>query len=148
MGMSAEQRVRAFLATFHAGKLDLAEVGSHLAAGARYQPIVPMSAPVFGRERICGELDRQYQIYADCDCQILAIASSGKHVFTERVDRVRQLATGGETVIHVTGVFEVDDDGLIASWREYWDAIDCARQIGVTMDQMEALMKTDAAEAA
>lgn len=148
MTSPAEQRVRDFLGTFHAGQLDLAAVGSHLAASARYQPIVPMSAPVFGRDRICAEMDRQYRIYADCQCEIVAIASNGRHVFTERVDRVRQLATGNETVIHVVGVFEVDADGLIASWREYWDAIDCARQIGVTMEQMEDLMKTDSGVAA
>ncbi len=148
MGNIQEQQVAGFLATFHASELDLAKVASYLAPDVRYQPIVPMSRAVEGRDAVCAELDRQYRIYADCDCQIIAIASNGRHVFTERVDRVRQLGDDRETVVHVTGVFEVDASNLIVSWREYWDAIDVARQMGMTMEQMETIMCTDQPQAA
>jgi limonene-1,2-epoxide hydrolase len=143
-----EKQVAGFLATFHAGALDLAKVASFLAPDVRYQPIVPLSRAVEGRDAVCGELDRQFRIYADCDCQIIAVASNGRQVFTERVDTVRQLADGRQTVVHVTGVFDVGADGLITFWREYWDAIDVARQMSLTMDEMATIMCTDAPQQA
>jgi limonene-1,2-epoxide hydrolase len=36
-------------------------------------------------------------------------------------------------------VFEFDDSGQIVSWREYWDALDIAAQLGLTPDEMKRL---------
>ncbi len=50
--------------------------------------------------------------------EMLAIASSGDLVFTERVDRFKMM---GKTVaLPVAGVFEVRN-GKIAAWRDYFD---------------------------
>lgn len=145
MNEQHEKRVADFLTTFHASELDLVRIASFLAPNATYQPIVPLARPVVGREAVCAELDRQYRLYADCQCETIAVASNGRQVFTERVDTVRQLADGSQTVVHLTGVFELDDSGLITSWREYWDALEVAQQLGVTMEQMARIMNTEAA---
>jgi limonene-1,2-epoxide hydrolase len=40
-------------------------------------------------------------------------------VFTERVDTVHML--GRDVGIHIVGVFEIDDNDKILSWRDYFD---------------------------
>lgn len=139
---SKETVVLDFLANFHASTLDIGKVRAALADDARYQPVVPLSEPVSGADAICAELERQYKIYADCECNLLNIASNGKTVFTERVDKCRQLADDSVTVVHVTGVFDVDANDKITWWREYWDVLDIADQIGVPAEVMKDMMKT------
>lgn len=136
------ETVKNFLALMHTDKLDIARIRACLADDARYQPIVPLSAPVRGADRICAELERQYALYKDCACEIINIASAGKTVFTERVERVKQRSDNSETVTHVAGVFDLDADNRIVWWREYWDALDIADQIGVSGDEMKAIMTT------
>ncbi|MDK2757366.1 MAG: nuclear transport factor 2 family protein [Blastomonas fulva] len=138
--MQHEQTVRAFLALFHTSNLDGAALRSMLAPDARYQPIVPIAPVRTGADAICAEMERQYKLYADCACDILHVAVTGDTVFTERVDTVRQLANGQATTTHVVGVFDLDDDGKIAWWREYWDALDCAGQLGIDDRAMRAMM--------
>ncbi|HEY9580543.1 MAG TPA: limonene-1,2-epoxide hydrolase family protein [Rhizorhapis sp.] len=137
-----ESAVRKFLALFHATDLDLPQIREALAHNARWQPVVPLARPVEGVEAICAEAERQYRIYTDCACEILNIATSGNTVFTERVDRVRLLADDREVVTRVVGIFDMDDDDKIVWWREYWDALDIAGQIGGSGEQMKAIMET------
>jgi len=138
--MNAEQIVRDFLALFHTEKLDATALRAMLADDARYQPIVPITPVRQGADAIVGELERQYQLYDECACNTLNVAVSGKTVFTERVDTVRQLANGQRTTTHVVGVFDLDADGKITWWREYWDALDCAGQLGIDDKTMRTIM--------
>ena len=138
--MNAEQIVRDFLALFHTEKLDAAALRAMLADDARYQPIVPIAPVRQGADAIVGELERQYQLYDECACNTLNVAVSGKTVFTERVDTVRQLANGQRTTTHVVGVFDLDADGKITWLREYWDALDCAGQLGIDDKTMRTIM--------
>lgn len=140
MSQSKEQAVREFLALFHTAQLDLARIRDYLAPNARWQPVVPIGNIVCGADGICDEAERQYRIYDECDCEIISIASSGDTVFTERVDRVRLIDGGKEVITHVTGVFTVDGSNKIVFWREYWDMLDIADQIGITGEQMRRLM--------
>ena len=142
MSETNEAVVREFLALFHATELDLAKIRAHLAPTARWQPIVPLAPPVEGPDAICAEAERQYRIYADCDCVVLQIASNGDTVFTEGVDRVRLLADDREIITRVTGVFGLDEEGRILWWRDYWDALDVAGQIGVSDEQMKIMMQS------
>ncbi len=135
-----ERAVRSFLALFHATRLDLAAIGAALAENARWQPVVPIAPIVEGREAICAEAERQYRIYADCACEVLHIASSGDIVFTERVDRVRLLGDGREVVTRVAGLFDLDDENKIVWWREYWDCLDVADQMGMSGEALRAIM--------
>ena len=138
--MSALQTVKDFLALFHTRQLDVAAVRSLLANDARYQPIVPIVPMRQGADAICFELQRQYQLYDECACDILSIAVAGSTVFTERVDACRQLADGRQTTTHVVGVFDVDENGKITWWREYWDCLDCAGQLGIDDKAMRSIM--------
>jgi limonene-1,2-epoxide hydrolase len=138
--MSNEKTVRDFLALFHTQKLDVAALRFMLADDARYQPIVPIAPVRQGADAICGEMERQYKLYDECGCDILHIATSGNTVFTERVDTVRQLANGQKTTTNVVGVFDINADGKIIWWREYWDALDCAGQLGIDDKAMRAIM--------
>jgi limonene-1,2-epoxide hydrolase len=53
-------------------------------------------------------------------------------VFTERTDEFRSR----ELVVHhhLVAVFEVDGDGKIAAWREYFDPEDVNRQLREARD--------------
>lgn len=136
----AERTVRAFLALFHTSRLDHAALQAMLAPDARYQPIVPIAPVRHGAAGIVDELARQYDLYDECACDIVHLSVSGRTVFTERVDTVRQLAGGIRTTTHVVGVFDLDDQGRIAWWREYWDGLDCAGQLGIDDKAMRAIM--------
>jgi limonene-1,2-epoxide hydrolase len=138
--MTAERAVRDFLALFHTAKLDVAALRGLLADDARYQPVVPIAPIRQGADAIVEELERQYRLYDECACDIVHIAVSGSTVFTERVDTVRQIANGQWTTTHVVGVFELDASGKIVWWREYWDALDCAGQLGIDDKAMRDLM--------
>lgn len=41
---------------------------------------------------------------------------------------------------HVCGVFEFNTADECVSWREYWDLRDVQQQIGITEEQMAAMM--------
>ena len=138
--MTAEQTVGEFLALFHTAKLDVPALRALLADDARYQPIVPIAPVRHGADAIVAELERQYELYDECACNTLNVAVAGNTVFTERVDTVRQIANGQRTTTHVVGVFDLDASGKISWWREYWDALDCAGQLGIDDTTMRAIM--------
>ena len=71
-------------------------------------------------------------IAEELDWQILHIASSGRAVFTERLDGFRYSGRSW-TTIRACGYFEVNEDGLITIWRDYFDREECL----ATMPQME-----------
>lgn len=137
-----EAAVRDFLALFHATTLDLPRIRAALADDARWQPVVPLAAAVHGADAICAEAERQYTLYADCDCEILRVASNGRTVFTERVDSVRMLSDDRTVLTRVVGVFDLDEDAKISFWREYWDTLDIADQIGISGEEMRKIMDT------
>ena len=139
---SKEAAVTAFLALFHTDKLDTDKIRAALAPDARWQAVVPLANVVYGADAICSEAERQYRIYKDCACELLNMASSGDTVFTERVDRVRLLDGGKEVITHVAGIFTVDDQNRIVFWREYWDMLDIAGQVGISGEAMRAMMDT------
>ena len=138
--MNLELIVRDYLALFHTETLDGAALRGFLAGDARYQPIVPLASVRHGADAIVAELERHYRLYDECACDILTVAVAGRTVFTERIDTVRQLANGQRTTTHVVGVFDLDETGRITWWREYWDALDCAGQLGIDDRAMRALM--------
>ncbi|WP_422342769.1 limonene-1,2-epoxide hydrolase family protein [Parasphingorhabdus sp.] len=102
--------------------------------------MVPIAPVREGADAICGEMERQYELYDECACDILHVAVNGTTVFTERVDTVRQLANGQSTATNVVGVFDLDAKGKIKWWREYWDCLDCAGQLDIDDKAMRAIM--------
>jgi limonene-1,2-epoxide hydrolase len=59
--------------------------------------------------------------------ELLAIASAGDLVFTERVDRFHMM--GKKVALPVAGVFQVRG-GKIAAWRDYFDMQTWLQQTG------------------
>lgn len=62
----------------------------------------------------------------EIDWRMLAIAANGPVVFTERDDRFR-FAGQDWTSVRAAGIFEIDDDGRIAAWRDYFDLAELER---------------------
>lgn len=56
----------------------------------------------------------------EIDWQVIAIAANGGTVFTERVDGFR-FAGQDWTYVRAAGVCEIDGEGKIAAWRDYFD---------------------------
>jgi limonene-1,2-epoxide hydrolase len=109
-----EQVVRDFCAAFP--RLDIDEILGFFAEGATYHNI-PME-PAVGEDAIRGVLEMFIPTSQSVEFEMLALASEGDVVFTERIDR---FVMGDNTVeLPVAGVFEVRD-GKIAAWRDYFD---------------------------
>ncbi|WP_257539177.1 nuclear transport factor 2 family protein [Sphingobium sp. CFD-1] len=139
MSAANEATVLAFLKTFHEGNPpDFAALKRYLAPDAVYWSLVPSAVQIKGADAICAGIERQFGMYRDCTCQVHAIGSGGNHVFTERTDHVVLHHDSRTVSARLSAVFEIDGDGLISSWREYWDSEEVVRQMGVTRAEMEA----------
>jgi len=114
--------VRDFCAAW--GRRDVEELLGYFAADAVYHNM-PM-APVTGHDGIRELLNMFAPAAETAEFEILAIASSGNLVFTERVDRFTM--NGRQVALPVAGVFEVRD-GKIAAWRDYFDFATWQRQV-------------------
>lgn len=66
---------------------------------------------------------------AACDWQIHAIAADDGVVLTERTDAFH-LKDGRIAALPVMGTFEIDSDGKIAAWRDYFDMGQFQREFG------------------
>jgi limonene-1,2-epoxide hydrolase len=85
------------------------------------------SQPLRGIEAIRSEFERQHSLWRNFRYELLAIATVNATVFVERSDTAHM--TGTEITIHVVGVFEVNDDGMIEDWREYYDMKEIEAQL-------------------
>jgi limonene-1,2-epoxide hydrolase len=142
MGAAQETRVLELLDLFHAEDFtpNLARAASLFAEDAYYQIQVPSRPPVHGREAIVAELARQALDYNDCECEVLTVVSNDRTVVTERVDHVTMLHNGVRVSNPLLAIFELNEDGLIVAWREYWDALSLCKRMGVSPEQMAQLI--------
>ena len=118
---------------------DLEEALQGFSVDAIYQSLVPARQPIVGRASIIAELGKQFDRYTECVCEIIAMASNDRFVFTERKDHVTMTNWNKRIFSSVNAVFEFNDDNQIVSWREFWDTGDIATQLGLSDDQMKAL---------
>ena len=83
--------------------------------------------PVKGRAAIEATLTQFVGPNGGGEFQILALATTGSKVMTERIDR---LEMGGKKIeIPVMGIFEVAPDGKISAWRDYFDMQQVVKQM-------------------
>jgi limonene-1,2-epoxide hydrolase len=88
---------------------------------------VPGGPTLRGRKAIRKDIERQVTWARYMRCGTLHLASVGPVVITERLDN---FVSNGTTIEHaLVAVFEVDADGRIARWREYFDTKDVERQL-------------------
>ena len=111
---------------------DVEKIMSMLSDDIVWQLWIPGGPTLAGRDAIRADIDRQLGFATFMRCGPTHIASSGGVVFTERTDEFR---SRGRTVQHhLVAVFEVDDDGRISAWREYFDPEDVNRQLREARD--------------
>ncbi len=122
--MTPEQVIRDFCAAIH--KRDLKEICSFFSEDAVYHNI-PI-APVQGHAAISDVLQQFIGPATDAEFELLAIAAVGDKVLTERVDRFTIM--GKKIALPVMGTFEVNADGKITAWRDYFDMAQFTSQVG------------------
>lgn len=117
MASQPEQLILEFLDCWR--RLDAEAAASHLAPGAVYQAD-PKAELVHGQGPIrtlwIGYMQRMRAYAAD----VRHLLASPQVVFLERSERLT-LSDGREMAIEAVGVFELDGNGKITAWRDYWD---------------------------
>jgi len=132
MSTRAEQIVLEFCNAWGDGataRPDIDKIIDMLAEDGEWQLWVP-AGPVFkGRAALRAEIDRQCGFSSFMHCGVTKILSAGRGVVTERIDH---FTMHGIRVEHaLMAIYEIDATGKIASWREYFDTADIARQLGM-----------------
>lgn len=122
--MNPEQIVRRFCEA--ASRRDVKELGGYFTDDAVYHNI-PV-APVRGRDAIEATLAQFLGPATSCAFEMLALATAGNVVLTERIDRF--VLNGKSIALPVMGAFEVTPDGRISAWRDYFDMQQFMSQMG------------------
>ena len=107
-------------------KRDAAALAAFFAPDAVYHNI-PLE-PVQGREAIEATLKQFIDPNGEAEFDVRAIATAGNKVLTERVDRFTM--QGRRVEVPVMGAFEVDAQGKITAWRDYFDMAQFMKQLG------------------
>ena len=130
MGAAEEKVALEFLGHGHGREQDIDRMTAMLTDDFVWQINVPSWKPLVGRDVAREELTRQNTISTGGlpGSEVLNIASNGGVVFIEKLD-VFEMGDKRIT-LRVNAVLEVVD-GKIAAWREYYDSVDLARQLGV-----------------
>jgi limonene-1,2-epoxide hydrolase len=84
-------------------------------------------APVRGRDAIAATLRGFLDPATEAAFEVLAIAGQGGVVLTERVDRFT--IDGKQIALPVMGTFEIDAQGKISAWRDYFDLAQFTKQM-------------------
>ncbi len=138
MTQSAKERVETFLKVFHGESAPSAAVlGEFMAEDAIYWSLVPAAPQLRGTQAIAQGIEKQFGTYRDCRCEIHAICEGEGIVFTERTDHVVLNSDNRTVSARICAVFEMTSDGLISSWREYWDSDEVITQMGVERSALE-----------
>ena len=112
---SAQSVIRKFLACFPASDVD--EVIGFFSDDAVY--IDGPRGVHRGIKALRTELQSQLAMVPNTTVYIKSVAASGGSVLTERVDNCE---IAGKTVgFESVGVFDVDSEGRITRWRDYYD---------------------------
>jgi limonene-1,2-epoxide hydrolase len=107
--------VAAFIAAIEAK--DLAAAGALVAEDISYEN-VPMQ-PIAGRDTMVAVLSAFMGPAVAVEWKVLREVAVGNVVANERIDRFQ--FPGGWVELPVAGFFEVDEQGLITLWRDYFD---------------------------
>jgi limonene-1,2-epoxide hydrolase len=130
MGAAEEKLVLEFLSHGHGHDMDVDGMTAMMADDIVWQVNVPTWKPVVGREAAREELARQNTISTGDlpGNEVLNMTSNDRVVLQERT-AIFEMADKRITM-RLAAAFEIVD-GKIAAWREYYDSVDIARQLGV-----------------
>jgi limonene-1,2-epoxide hydrolase len=139
MSTRQESIVVDFLNSIHQSpRPDFDRLQSFFTANGTYHALVPASRVERGSLAIRQALEKQFDTYVDCECEIHNIGSSATHVFTERSDHVTMLHDRRRMASRVCAVFKLNEQDKIVEWREYWDTGDILKQTGLSREQLDA----------
>ena len=119
--MTPEDTVKSFLAAWSRGDL---EGAYRMMADDIVWHNIPME-PAHGVEA-CRALMAGFPPREGIDFETHHIAASGSIVMTERTDRF--LIGGRWRNIRLMGIFEINADGCIGQWRDYFDMAEFQRE--------------------
>ncbi len=122
---SPDEVVTAFLREWDAEHPDVQKLLAYFAEDAVWHniPFPPAQGKAAIEQALAGLGDMTSKGW-EVKCQ----AVQGNVVMNERVDRFE---VGGRPVrAQVCGVFEIDGEGKIAAWRDYFDAASFQKQMG------------------
>jgi len=125
--MTPSETVTAFIQAIE--RLDVDAAVEMLTEDVSYEN-VPMQ-PISGRDGVRTALGRFLGAATEVSWPVSSQFADGNRVANERVDRFK-IGTGW-LEMPVAGFFEVNDEGLIALWRDYFD-------LKTYTDQMAELM--------
>ena len=86
-------------------------------------PMDPIHGKPAMREAVAGFMMN----VESCEWQTHAIAANGNTVLTERTDGFA-LKDGRSAALRLMGIFEINGDGLISAWRDYFDMAEFQRE--------------------
>jgi limonene-1,2-epoxide hydrolase len=86
--------------------------------------------PARGHPAIRAVFEVQVGFGSEFAFEFRTLGTVGNTVFTERVDRF--VVNGTPMTVPVAGVFELDADGKIRSWRDYYDWGHLERQLAAS----------------
>lgn len=115
--MDSKQRIMDFLGCWH--RRDLDGLLGFLAEGAVFQPD-PKAEPVQGREAIARLWTGYLKTITSYDATIRLMVADERHVAVERLERLH-LTEDRQVTLPIVGIFELDAQGQITAWRDYWD---------------------------
>lgn len=130
MGQKQEAIVREFLSAWGDGQRspDVEKITSMFAEDGQWVLYVPGGPVIRGHDAIRTEIQRQLGYVSFPNCGTVHMVSTDTLVATERVDH---FVRNGKTVEHaLMAMFELNADGFITAWREYFDTYDLSRQTG------------------
>lgn len=87
---------------------------------------IPME-PIAGKAAMRAAVEGFMAGVEACEWTTHAIAANGSTVLTERTDAFR-LTGGKRAAIRVMGTFELDAEGRIIAWRDYFEMAEFARE--------------------
>lgn len=121
--MTPVETIEAFIAAW--GEFDLEKIYSFMAEDIEWTDI-PLST-VKGIDQVRAKMDGFPGVEA-CGFENHFIAANGNVVLTERTDWFQM--KGKKRTIRVMGTFELNDDGKIVKWRDYFDSAEFGREFG------------------
>ncbi|OYX57618.1 MAG: hypothetical protein B7Y86_05650 [Brevundimonas subvibrioides] len=143
MGARQEDAVQQMLAAWSSdGSIDIDRICESFSEDARWTLYMPDGPTLVGHDAIRTELERQTTYISAIETEIVLVASTDDMVIAERHDRF--MRDGRPVERWVAGAFELNGDGLITAWRDYFDGLDFARQAGVSPDSLSGLEGLDA----
>lgn len=137
MGERQEAIVRQFCAAWGDGttpRPDIDTIVSMFSDDAVWRLWVPGGPVIRGRDALRAEIERQCTFSTFTQCGIKHVVSSDSMVITERED---YFTANGKRILHyLTAIYELDAEGRITEWREYFDVLDVAKKQGVDPEKI------------